>query len=174
MLRHACIAILVISSPLVTGCATILSGKTQAITVDSTPSGARCELIRQGRVVGVVDPTPGSVMLEKTKHDIEVICKRNGVEAGKYFADSGIDGAVYANIILGGLIGWGVDSAVGADNKYPEVINVSLATTPEPVASSSSATDTVLKLETLKRLRDDGTLTEKEYEQKRAKLIKDL
>jgi hypothetical protein len=165
---------LLVSFNYLTGCATIFSGKTQSITVDSSPSGARCELLRQGRVVGVVDPTPGSVMLEKTKHDIEVVCKKNGAEAGKYYADSGIDGAVYANILLGGVIGWGVDSAVGADNKYPEVINVSLANQSAINTQGTEDSDTMNKLQTLKKLRDEGVLTEKEYQEKRAKLIKNL
>jgi len=32
----------------------------------------------------------------------------------------------FGNIIAGGVIGWGVDSATGADNKYPESVMVQL------------------------------------------------
>ena len=109
-----------------TGCATILAGKTQAITLNTSPSGARCELNRDGRLIGTVENTPGVITLDKTKHDIDVTCQKEGFSDSKSFAESGTEWVTLGNIIIGGLIGWGVDSAVGADNKYPEVVNVTL------------------------------------------------
>ena len=53
-----------------TSCATILSGRTQSVAVQSNPPGANCQLNRQGRVVGSIAPTPGAVMVDRTKHDI--------------------------------------------------------------------------------------------------------
>ena len=123
VLRFMVMAIVACGS---TGCATILAGKSQTVTVATNPSGARCELIREGRVIGTVENTPGAVTLMKTKHDIDVICRKDGFTDGKGFGESGTEGATFGNIILGGLIGWGVDSAVGADNKYPEVMTVNL------------------------------------------------
>jgi hypothetical protein len=32
----------------------------------------------------------------------------------------------FGNIAIGGLIGWGIDSAVGADNKYDSPMNITL------------------------------------------------
>jgi hypothetical protein len=108
------------------GCASILSGTTQTITLNTNPPGARCELVREGRVVGVVENTPGAVTLKKTKHDMDVVCKKAGYADSKEFAKSGTAGATFGNIILGGGIGWAIDSAAGADNFYPEVITLTL------------------------------------------------
>jgi hypothetical protein len=178
-----------------TGCATILAGRSQTVTVTTAPSGARCELIREGRVIGSVDNTPGAVTLEKTKHDIDVVCRKDGFTDSKGFADSGIEGATFGNIILGGLIGWGIDSAVGADNKYPEVFNVNLVPAiPEPTRAGSSgpvvrpvafsptvtgpeakqSSSVEKRLARLKKLRDEGLLTEDEYQKKRAELVSQL
>jgi hypothetical protein len=36
-------------------------------------------------------------------------------------------GATFGNIVAGGLIGWGVDSATGSDNKYDSPVNITLS-----------------------------------------------
>lgn len=43
-----------------------------------------------------------------------------------HFVKSEIQDATWGNIILGGGIGWAVDSASGADNKYAEYVNISM------------------------------------------------
>jgi hypothetical protein len=179
----------------VTGCATILAGKSQTVTVNTNPPGARCELFREGRVIGTVGNTPGAVTLMKTKHDIDVLCRKDGFTDSKGFGDSGLEDATYGNIILGGLIGWGIDSAVGADNKYPDVLHVNLVPmTSEPVQRGASgavmrpvsyrgkrpevptkdSSSTEKRLARLKKLKDDGVLTEEEYQKKRAELVSQL
>jgi len=70
--------------------------------------------------------TPGGVVVEKTKHDMTVECDKDGYEVTRVNLDSGIEDATWGNIILGGGIGWAVDSAAGADNKYPEYVNLTL------------------------------------------------
>jgi hypothetical protein len=40
------------------------------------------------------------------------------------YLESGYGAGTFGNIILGGVIGWGIDSATGADNKYPTSANV--------------------------------------------------
>lgn len=115
-----------------TSCASIISGTSQTINVNSTPSGAECDLVRyessakKESVIASVSKTPGQATIQKTKHDITVKCKKGNMK-GESILDSGSEGATVGNIILGGGIGWAVDSAVGADNKYPENINVPLA-----------------------------------------------
>lgn len=108
------------------GCATIVSGKSQTITINSNPQGARCEVTRGGRIIAVVDKTPGSIYIEKTKEDLNITCKKEGYEDSQGFAESGTDTALFGNLIIGGLIGAGVDWASGAHNKYPEYITVNL------------------------------------------------
>jgi hypothetical protein len=178
-----------------TGCATILAGKSQTVSVNTNPPGARCEFNREGRVIGTVENTPGAVTLQKTKHDIDVVCRKDGFTDAKGFAESGTEGATFGNILLGGLVGWGIDSAVGADNKYPEVVTVNLAPAPmdggnypgpvktmRPVSYASKATESAQKetpsvekrLARLKKLRDEGVLSEEEYQKKRGDILNQL
>jgi len=107
------------------GCASILEGTDQTITVETSPEGANCRFYREGIVVGQVI-TPGGLVVEKTKHDMTVECEKEGYETARTHLESGIEGAAWANIILGGGIGWAIDSAAGADNKYPEYVNLAL------------------------------------------------
>ncbi|MCB0340544.1 MAG: SHOCT domain-containing protein, partial [Bdellovibrionales bacterium] len=165
------------------GCASILSGKSQTITITTNPEGARCELIREGRIIGTVENTPGAVTINKTKHDIDVNCKKDGFTDSKAFADSGTEGSTFANIILGGGIGWAIDSAAGADNKYPETVTVNLVPVQQVAAATTqvtvqkSASNTVVKndaqkrLDDIKKMKDEGYLTEEEYRKKRTEII---
>lgn len=115
---------------LLSGCASIVSGKSQEITLDTTPPGANCNLNRDGKFLAGVPQTPGTVKVEKTKDDIEVVCQKPQYTQAKENLDSGTDGWVFGNVLLGGLIGWGVDSAVGADNKYPEKVAINMSPMP--------------------------------------------
>lgn len=132
------------------GCATILSGRTQNISVDTNPSGARCEFQREGRVVAVVEKTPGAVMINKTKHDMKVVCTRQGYADSAANAHSGNEGYTLGNILLSGGIGWGFDSAVGADNKYPEQITVNLTAPVDYANAKSPKADALQALNQLK------------------------
>jgi len=94
--------------------------------VNTNPAGARCVLNREGAKIAQVDPTPGTVKVDKTKHDITLVCDKSGYQEATYIVHSGIEGATFGNIALGGLIGWGVDSATGSDNHYDSPVNVTL------------------------------------------------
>jgi hypothetical protein len=43
-----------------------------------------------------------------------------------FYNHSGAAGATFGNILLGGGIGWAIDSATGSDNKYESPINMTL------------------------------------------------
>jgi len=47
-----------------------------------------------------------------------------------YFNHSGAAGATAGNIILGDGIGWIIDGASGADNKYDSPVNLTLSPNP--------------------------------------------
>jgi hypothetical protein len=108
------------------GCSSIVEGTSQELTVNTNPAGANCSLMRQGVSIGRIDPTPGAVTVKKTKYDINVVCHKAGYEEATFFNHSDVDGATVGNIILGGGIGWAIDSASGADNKYTTPVNITL------------------------------------------------
>ncbi len=112
---------------LLAGCASIVQGTSQNITVNTNPSGADCGFYREGMKIATVQGTPGSGLVNKTKHDIWVVCVKQGYQMATYYNHSGVAGGTFGNIVLGGGIGWAIDSASGADNEYDGAVNITLA-----------------------------------------------
>jgi hypothetical protein len=110
----------------VTGCASIIEGTSQEILVNTNPAGANCAFEREGSVIARIAQTPGGATIRKTKHDITVRCTKEGYQEATYLNNSGAAGATFGNIVLGGGIGWAIDSASGSDNKYDGVVNLSM------------------------------------------------
>ena len=173
-------------------CASILSGTSQSLSVQSSPPGAACDLTRNGMVIGNISQTPGATFIKKTKDDIVLSCKKSNYQDATAYLDSGSDGNVFWNLLLGGLPGWGFDSATGADNRYPDVTSVTLipvgaqvasntttAVTPAtllapviaPPATPGSVEDRLKKLEDLK---SQNLISAADYKAARARIIKDL
>lgn len=107
-------------------CSSVIEGTTQQISINTNPPGADCSLKRQNEVIARVNPTPGAATIKKTKYDITVVCDKDGYQEATYLNHSGAAGATFGNIILGGGIGWAVDSASGADNKYDSPVNLTM------------------------------------------------
>jgi len=107
-------------------CSTILEGRSQQIQVNTNPPGANCDFLRNGESIASVAPTPGGTYIEKTKYDLNIKCNKPGYQESTYLDHSGVDWVTAGNVLLGGLIGWGIDSATGADNKYDSPVNISL------------------------------------------------
>jgi hypothetical protein len=108
------------------GCASILEGTSQEITVNTNPSGASCDIVRDGTTIAHIDKTPGAATIKKTKADIQIKCDKPGYQEAIYQNHSGMTSVSFGNAILGGLIGVAVDSASGADNKYTSPVNLSM------------------------------------------------
>ena len=109
-----------------TGCASIIEGTSQEISINTNPAAADCALKRQDQVIARVNPTPGAATIKKTKYDITIYCNKTGYQEATYMNHSGAAGATFGNIVLGGGIGWAIDSAAGADNKYDSPVNITL------------------------------------------------
>jgi hypothetical protein len=126
------------------GCGTITQGTSQNITITSAPPGGHCDLTRKGEHVATLDTTPGVVKVDKTKNDILLTCKLAGYQDASTNLESGYGAGTFGNIILGGGIGWAIDSATGADNKYPSSAQINFmpvgaaASTPGPVAKPAA------------------------------------
>ena len=130
------------------GCGTITQGTSQNITITSTPPGGHCDLTRKGEHVATLDRTPGTVKVDKTKNDILLTCSLAGYQDASANLESGYGAGTFGNIILGGGIGWAIDSATGADNKYPssaqvQFIPVGAALPPAPPPGPSIKPPTI-------------------------------
>lgn len=125
-IRNARLLGVLLLASLLPACATITTGSTQGISVISEPASASCSLQREGAIVGVVNPTPGTVQVSKSVRDISVRCTKPGFSAGVTPLPAQFQAATLGNILLGGVIGIVVDASSGAMGRYPETVMVNL------------------------------------------------
>jgi len=130
------------------GCASIVSGQNQSLSVTtknngSDVSGAKCSLVNDKGTWYTT--TPGSVTVRRSFNDLTVNCALDGADPGIVMAKSGTKGMAFGNILFGGLIGAGVDMSTGAAYDYPDIIVVDLGKTvslaPAAPAPSAAAKD---------------------------------
>ena len=132
----ACLRLFVaLSFGFLSACATIVEGNDQTVTVMTQPPGATCKLVRGETVVAVVNPTPGSIQVEKSHDDISVLCEMEDHESGAGTLASRFEGMTFGNILFGGLIGVAVDAGSGAMHDYPG--SITLIMPPKQFGSAS-------------------------------------
>ena len=105
--------IAVIAVVYLTGCATITRGSKDALTVDTVPQGAECSLSNGFHCAS----TPCSIKMPR-KSEGTITCKLPGHHDGSATfthktAGSGAAGMA-GNVLVGGLIGAGIDAGTGA------------------------------------------------------------
>ena len=107
------------------GCATITRGSSEILVIDSEPAGAAATLSS-----GHYCKTPCSIEL-KRKNNIHVKIEKDGYESVETDVNSQISNAGAAgmagNVLLGGVIGAGVDLATGATKQLvPNPLKIKL------------------------------------------------
>ena len=156
---------------LITGCATVIKGTWQSVPVSSDPLGA--DILVDGMLVGT---TPADVEL-KRKRDHLIVIEKKDYSPKSVAVVKNVGGAVWGNIISGGLIGWGVDAASGAQNNLtPKTILVRL----EPVRgggrlpnSGLDPAEGVARLNALDQMSENEQITDEEYTRGRIALIRE-
>lgn len=147
----------------VSGCATIIKGSSQSIAVSTPPAdGATCQLSSSQGNWSVV--SPGTVTVERSKDDIAVHCVKIGFADASTVIPSGFNAWTMGNLLLGGLIGLGVDAATGAINQYPSSFQVPMSAvvardpTAAPAASAlpCSSQQVAQELAVAKSVRESG------------------
>ena len=132
--------------PAFTGCASIVGGTNQPLSVETRAKGAAvagvgCTL-RNDKGQWFVT-TPGSVTVLRSFGDMTVNCDKTGVEPGIATVRSSTKAMAAGNIVFGGLVGVGVDMATGAAYDYPTLITVEMGATTllpvEPPASQAAS-----------------------------------
>ena len=136
--RIPCTAFMIViaCALLMSGCATIVKGGSQGVTIKTDPPGASCELNKQGKAVGVVNPTPGTIQLGKGASAVDVICKKPGYLDASAKLASSFQGWTLGNAIFGGIVGIVVDAGSGAMHEYQP--DLSLKLLPESFDSTES------------------------------------
>lgn len=146
---------------LISGCATVIHGTTQEVGITTDPSEAN--LCVDGRENY---KSPAKItMKRKDDHIVEVT--KEGFEKENVNIKSVISGAVAGNLLLGGLIGIGVDALSGGANRLePDNINVRLR--PLTDASKESIEARLVQLD---KLKEKGKITQEEYKKMRQDIL---
>jgi hypothetical protein len=137
--RQAVCALLLV----VSGCASIASGTSQNVTVNSMPPGAQCEIRRDGAAVqsGI---TPMTISIDKSRRPISVSCADGAGRQGIATGNSGLEPWFFGNLMIGGLVGMSIDLLDGAVNKYDSPVWVSLGgATSQPLVAVDRARPSV-------------------------------
>ena len=108
---------------LLSGCASIVSGTNQSVTVD-TPgcAAASCRLTNDKGEWAVT--TPGSVVVNRAYGPLTIVCSKDGFASATATVTSTTKAMAFGNILFGGVIGAGVDIGTGAAYDYPTSIVV--------------------------------------------------
>jgi len=138
------VGVLTMTMLAITGCATITRGTTEALVINSNPPGAQVQMSSGNTCV-----TPCSVEL-KRKHDYHVKIAKAGYEPVEANVSSQIvtAGAVgmAGNVLIGGLIGVGVDAMTGATKGLrPNPLEVTLVPLNGVTAAAPPLATTVLR-----------------------------
>lgn len=114
-------------------CATIVEGSTDTISLSTTPpTNATCSLVNQrGSYSTYTGAGPSPVTVSKSRTDLNVTCidPRSGAQ-GQSTVVSDVEPWAFGNIILGGLIGLGIDWSTGAAYNYPESATIPMGGNP--------------------------------------------
>lgn len=175
----ACVAILH------TGCATIVSNQSYPVTFLSEPSGAAIEVKDHKGTVHFSGTTPATAELSAgngyfTRGRYTVTTKKDGYTPATQQVVASMNGWYWGNILFGGLIGMLiVDPISGAMyqintptvtlNMTPAIGTASI--TPAAVADERELADRLMRL---KALREEGVLTEAEYQSKKKAILKEM
>lgn len=128
------------------GCATVMKGTTQKISVNTNPQGAACDVSREGAKLSSLPQTPATVEVSRDKNALSFSCTKapEHAEATAYTVESKFNGATLGNILLGGVVGVVVDASTGSNYSYPENVTIDLvagaplaATTTDPTSAAA-------------------------------------
>ncbi len=142
-------AILIVLSSSLSGCASIVSGTNQVMSVETRNKGeavvgATCKLESDKGTFFVT--TPGTVTVHRGYQDLAVKCEKENMPPGLAKVKSGTKGMLAGNILFGGIIGAAVDAGTGAAYDYPSLITIMMgedirlpAATPPTVLAGTPA-----------------------------------
>ncbi|MEM0899344.1 MAG: translation initiation factor 2 [Pseudomonadota bacterium] len=136
MMKHITIAA-VLSVSVVTGCASVTRGVNNDVVIQYTPSDAIATTSLNHRC----DASPCTVRIPR-KDAMQVTVQKPGFQTQTVSVNTRLAGAGAAgfagNVLLGGVVGMGVDAATGATlEHFPNPVVVDLV--PEGVSSDSGS-----------------------------------
>lgn len=128
-MKKAAFPILIIAlAILIVGCATIISGTKQNVSINSTPASAMVVVKTTGGVEFFSGATPATCKLPR-KNEYIVYINLEGYKEKQIPINKDINMWVIGNLLCGGVLGFVIDAVDGAMWKLePETIHVTLVT----------------------------------------------
>ena len=109
---------------LLCSCATIISGRTQKLPVNTNPIGAKITCN------GVEQVSPCVIMLDRNEPSYTIVIEKEGYEPTQIELKRGLNGWIVGNILFGGIIGVVVDICSGSVYQfYPSEVKQNLSPT---------------------------------------------
>ncbi len=164
----------------ISGCATITSGTMQQMSVDTGDVvGATCVGVdKVGRSVEWQN-TPSSAQVRKGDGPMTITCSKVDHPSASITVNESLTTNTFGNVLLGGLIGAGIDAASGAAQKYPDSVTVPMKIN-APLSTSNSERELAtvypidVQLQRLNAEKEAGSLSEQEFQTQRRKLLDKL
>lgn len=142
-----CLGAAIATLSLMTGCASIVDGSSQVISVETrkdadSVAGASCTLTSNKGTWFVT--TPGTVTVHRGYDDLNVKCTKPDFLPGIATVKSSTKGMAFGNLLFGGIIGAAIDTGTGAAYDYPTLITVQMVANsviaPPPSVESAAPT----------------------------------
>lgn len=112
-------------APLIAGCASVIEGTTQPITIATTPEiNATCTSSNASGEWTVV--TPATITVKKSRTVLKIHCQKPGWQDATYFAVGKWSKAGFVGELVPyvGLINYAVDTSTGAMMIYPSSVAI--------------------------------------------------
>jgi hypothetical protein len=195
--------IIVLSALVITftlsGCASITGTTGQSISIMTKEqngkeiSGVACDLSNKRGSWFLT--TPGSVAIHRSNDDLQVTCKKDGLEPGRVAVISETKGSMFGNILFGGGIGAIVDHSNGSAYEYPNLVQVVMGvftkvdspkteqiennkpmagSVPPQIKTASTVSDVTQQLKDLKQLHEQGLISEDVYINRQKQLLENV
>ena len=111
---------------LLTGCATIVSGTTQSVSISTPPATAATCSLSNAQGKWYIPYTPSTVVIHKSSSSLDVECQKAGYYDGNQSVKSHVKPIIVGNVLFGGIVGLVIDIVDGAAFGYQENIQVPL------------------------------------------------
>ena len=127
-------AVLVLSLAMLSGCATVISGTSQVVTVSTLPGAASCTVYRAGEPAQSITLTPGNILLRRDRKSLTITCAKEGYQTVTAQQKPEFSGVMFGNFAflptVIAPIGFIVDGASGASFHYPSEIRLGMLADP--------------------------------------------
>ena len=106
-----------------TGCASITKGTSDVVQVEVANCGETIQCVASNKKGSWTFSAPGSVRVKKSDDALRIECPDGEETVTRSVSPQG-DAMIWGNVLLGGIIGAGVDANTDANQELPDTITI--------------------------------------------------